>query len=288
MKIINKILAFVDKNPILRNLIIAVSAILVFVFIVSMLLSVFTRHNSSETVPDFSEMTVEQAIRASKKSGFRIEINDSLFVPAYDGGIILDQLPKPGTSVKPGRRIFVTTNSYNQKMVEIPYVSGYSLRQAKNILEVTGLEIDKLVFRDDIAAYNVLEEQYNGKVIDAGSKLQAEQGSGITLIVGMNSETAVPTMPKLVGFPLNEAKSRIWETGFNVGKIEFDPDITLLNRNEAKVYEQSPQQGTRTGWGTSVNIKLTLAKDKVEKGSTESDRAAKRIISTQDAADAQQ
>lgn len=283
MNAIKKALAYINASPILRNLILAISGILIFVWIISILLNIFTRHNASEIVPDFSGMTKEQAASASNKGKLRIEINDSLFMPAFDGGIILDQLPKPGTKVKPGRRIFVTVNSYKQKMVDIPYVTGYSLRQAKNILEVAGLEIDKLIFREDIASYNVLEEQFNGKVIDSRTSLQAEKGSGVTLIVGMNSESPSPTSPKLVGFPLNEAKSRIWEAGLNLGKVEFDDDITLLNRNEAKIYVQSPEQGTRTPAGTPVNLKLTLEAAKIEKGRNDSDKAAKRIVSRQDA-----
>lgn len=285
MNVIRKILNFINANPILRSVILAVSGIFILVSVVSVLLNVFTRHNASEPVPDFSGMTAEQAVRASGKNKLRIEINDSLFMPAFDGGVILDQLPKPGTHVKPGRRIFVTVNSYKQKMVEIPYVAGFSLRQAKNMLEVAELEIDKLIFREDIAAYNVLEQQFNGKVIDSRSSLKAEKGSGITLVVGMASGTSSPIAPKLVGFPLKEAKSRIWDAGLNVGKVEFDPDITLLNRNDAKVYMQSPEQGTRTPAGTPVTLKLSLDNTKIEKGSTASDRAAKRIISTQDAED---
>lgn len=285
MNVIRKILDFINGSPILRNVILAVSGILVFVTIISILLNVFTRHNTSERVPDFSGMTTEQAVNASGKHKFRVEVNDSLFVPAFDGGIILDQLPKPGTRVKQGRRIFVTVNSYKQKMVDIPYVAGYSLRQAKNILEVGELEIDKLIFREDIATYNVLEQQFNGKVIDSRTRIQAEKGSGITLVVGINSQTPTPVTPKLVGFPLNEVKSRIWDAGLNVGKVEFDADITLLNRNEAKVYVQSPEQGMRTPAGTPVNIKLTLDNTKIEKGSSDSDRAAKRIMSRQDTED---
>lgn len=283
MASIDNILQKINSNIILRNVILAVCAIIVFLFLVSILLNAITRHNRSETVPDLSGMSMEQARKAAGKGDLRLEINDSIYVPSIDGGIILDQLPKPNTKVKSGRRVFLTVNSYGQKMVRIPYVTGYSLRQAKNNLEVKGLEIDRIVYRPDIATNNVLEEQYNGKVITRGSTLEAEQGSGITLIVGMRSDDALPLVPKLVGFPLNEAKSRIWEAGLNIGDIKYEENVTLLDRKEAKVWSQSPEQGTRVNHGATVTIMLSLDGEKVSKGSSASDKAATNIINRQQA-----
>lgn len=279
------IVSRISGNTIARNLILGISAVIILVVAAALSLNAFTRHSSREIVPDFSEMSMDEALRAAKKGSLRIEVNDSVYVPAYDGGIVLDQLPKPGTEVKPGRRVFVTVNANKQRMVKIPYVTGYSLRKAKNNLEVAGLEIDKLIFKQDIAANNVLQQLYEGTVIGSGTEIKAEQGSGVTLVVGMDPEKPNQSVPKVVGFPLNEAKSRIWEAGFNVGEVTFDEGITLLNRNEAKVYEQSPEQGRRQSPGVVVSLKLALDQSKIDSGSKKSDSAAKRIITSQDAAE---
>ncbi|MCC8036386.1 MAG: PASTA domain-containing protein [Rikenellaceae bacterium] len=283
MDFLRKIYAYIAQRRVIRHLILVVCTFLVFIFICSVLLNLFTRHNTSEAVPDFSGMRVEEALGASRKAKLRIEVNDSLYVPAYEGGIILDQLPKPGTRVKKGRRVIVTINSHKQRMVDIPYVTGYSLRQAKNNLEVAGLEIDKLIFRDDIAANYILEERYANQVVESGSHLRAEQGSGITLVVGSNAEAALPVVPKLIGLPLSQAKSRLWETGLNLGKVEYDPEITMLTRNQARVYVQSLGQGVRTAPGTEVSLKLTLDPDKVEDAGKSSDTAARRRASAEEA-----
>ena len=39
-------------------------------------------------------------------------------------------------------------------------------------------------------------------------------------------------MPKTVGLHLQQAKSRLWELGLNIGKISFDEGINLLNQRE--------------------------------------------------------
>ena len=114
-------------------------------------------------------------------------------------------------------------------MVTVPYVTGFSLRQAKNNLEMAGLEIKELIYKSDIATNYVLEERCAGKVVQPGSKLQTEMGSGVTLVVGMGEGGNVQQIPQLVGFTAREAKSRLWEAGFNVGKITRDEGITALN-----------------------------------------------------------
>ncbi|MCC8018931.1 MAG: PASTA domain-containing protein [Rikenellaceae bacterium] len=282
MDFLRKIYAFVAGHRLVRHLILALCAVLVFVFITNILLNLFTRHNTSEAVPDFSGMQVSQAEAASKGARLIIDVTDSLYVPAYDGGVILDQLPKPGTRVKKGRRVLVTINSHKQRMVDVPYVTGYSLRQAKNNILVAGLEIEKLIFREDIAANNVLEERFGGTVITRNGQVQAEQGSGITLVVGTNEDSPSPVVPKLIGFPLNEAKSRLWEAGLNAGKVEYDADITLLTRSSAKVYEQGLGQGARARSGTEVSLRLTLDAQKIEQGSKSSDTAARRRASAEE------
>lgn len=281
MNYLKKLVEKINANAITRNLVLAFCGLIVFVFVMSLLLNLFTRHNSHKNVPDFAGMSIEEASNAARHASLKIEVNDSLYIPAYSGGTVLDQSPAAGAQVKPGRRIFVTVNSFKQKMVEVPYVTGYSLRQAKNNLEVARLEIDKLVYRSDLATNNVLEQYYKGKLIQPSTHLEVEVGSGITLIVGMGAEGTTQTVPKLVGFPLNEAKSRLWELGLNVGKIEYDGDVTPLSKNEARVYAQSPDQGYRVGLGSTVSLKLTLDQTKITSGSKASDKAAKNAASEQ-------
>lgn len=265
----------INSSVIARNLVLAACAIIVFVFVVNLLLNLFTRHGQVRVVPDFSHMTVEEAAHTGKEASLKIEINDSLYVPAYPGGVILEQTPAPGEKVKSGRHIFVTINSFRQKMVDVPYVTGFSLRQAKNNLDIAGLGIKELIYRDDIATNYVLEERCGGKVVGPSSRMQAEIGSGVTLIVGRAPDAAAPQVPKLVGFSAREAKNRLWEAGFNIGKITTGDGIDALNEHEAKVYKQSPATGSRQALGTQVRIWLTLDEEQLAKGHKQSDRDAR-------------
>ena len=58
----------INSSVIARNLVLAACAIIVFVFVVNLLLNLFTRHGQVRVVPDFSHMTVEEAAHAGKEA----------------------------------------------------------------------------------------------------------------------------------------------------------------------------------------------------------------------------
>lgn len=263
------------KHPLLYNAVLIVAALAALVVAASLAMHFGTRHGSHCTVPDFRGVRLSQAEREARREGLEIIVNDSLYVPVYEGGIVLDQLPDKGAQVKAGRKIYVTINSSRQKMVRVPYVAGRSLRQAKNMLETAGLEIGKLVYVDDIATNYVLEEFCDGVAIMPESAMETEMGSGITLHVGVQGGYGTAVVPKLIGLSLARAKSRIWEMGFNVGRITYDANVDMLGRKDARVWAQSAGQEHTAALGSTIDLKLTLDKEKVERAGIASDNEAR-------------
>lgn len=263
------------NNYVVRNIALAVIFIVALAGIASLLLNIFTRHNKYKDVPNFVGVSMEEAEVLAKTDRLRIEINDSLYVPTYAPGVILEQKPEAGTQVKSGRRIFVTVNSARQKMVTVPYVAGYSLRQAKNMLETAGLTIEKLIYTEDIATNNVLEQKVNGTKVSKNKPFRAEMGSAVTLTVGRARDAGPVTVPKVTGMPLHQAQSRIFETGLNVGKVIYDNDINALNQKSARVYSQTPAPGRYQPLGTGVTLKLTIDSAKLERGMNEAEEVSR-------------
>ena len=252
---------------------------IVIIACTSKILGVITRHNQRIEVPDFVGIELAEATALAEKTHLDIHVNDSLYIPAYKGGVVLDQNPKAGSHVKSGRHIFVMVNSYRQRQVELPYVTGFSLRQAKNILEVAGLGIDEIRYVPDIATNYVIEQQVDGQTINEDTKKMVYIGPNVTLIVGKSeADTTSFAVPKVIGLTLAEAKSRLWERGLNVGSLKFDEGIGTFDQNEARVYIQNPGQAALARLGDKVTLRLTLDAELIEKNSTQSDREAKKII----------
>ena len=270
-------IARLKASPVVYHAVLIVGVVVAILILSSVMMNIITRHGTHRTVPDFMGVKITDVEQTAKKRGFRIVIVDSLFVPAYEGGIVLDQLPKGGVEVKAGRKVYVTINSFRQKMVKVPYVAGRSLRQAKNMLEVAGLGIEKLVYEEDIATNYVLAELVNGKELNEQSNVEIEMGEGVVLKVGVEPEKNTTIVPKAIGQGLNAAKSRLWEQGLNVGKINFDEGVNLLNQKDARVYKQSINHNASVELGSAVDLWLTLDEESVKKSSVASDKRANEL-----------
>ena len=254
---------FQRNFPLAYNLLLIAAIILAMAVVAHVVMQIGTRHGSRRTVPDFSGGQLLEAQRLARRHDLKLQINDSLFVPAYEGGIVLDQLPKGGVEVKPGRTVYLTINSFRQKMVPVPFVADRSLRQAKNMLEIAGLEIAQLIYRPDMATNYVLDEYFGRQRITETTRVEAEMGSGVTLYVGVQPGHNVTVVPQIIGLSLRDAKSRLWELGLNVGKVAFDDGINLLNQKDAHVYMQSPKAERHVVLGAKVDLQLTLDGQKV-------------------------
>lgn len=252
-----------QRHPLICNLVLIASIILALALAAHVVMQIGTRHGARRTVPDLAGMPLVRAAETARKIDLELHINDSLFVPAYEGGIVLDQLPEAGVEVKPGRTVYITINSFRQKTVPVPYVAGRSLRQAKNMLEIAGLEIAELNYRADMATNYVLEEYFEGRPVTQNSSPEAEIGSGVTLYVGVQGGYGTTVVPQLTGSPLKAAKSRLWELGLNVGRVDFDEGINLLNQKDARVYIQTPTAERGAALGSRVDLRLTLDEKKL-------------------------
>ncbi|MBR2424907.1 MAG: PASTA domain-containing protein [Tidjanibacter sp.] len=239
-----------------RNVVVAVSLLVIVLFVANILLAIITRHGSNKDVPNFVGSNLEQAEGLARKGRLQIIVNDSLYVPMYAGGVILEQRPSAGKDkVKSGRKIYVTINASKQKSVEVPYVAGYSLRQAKSNLLAAGLEIDQLEYVSDLANNYVLDQKFRGEVMKADSAVLAPIGSKITLVVGRSDNHTEP-VPDLTGMTLREAKNMLWDHGFNLGEVEFEGALDMAAQNAARVHKQHPLPETEGRMGRSVSLWL--------------------------------
>ena len=273
------------SKPILWNLTLIVVVLALLVLISYIALAVGTRHGMRRTVPDFTGLALKDAQYYASERGLKLIINDSLYVPAYPGGMVLEQLPKGGVDVKEGRKIYITINSFTQKKLPMPFVAGRSLRQAKNMLESAGFGIENLEYVEDIATNYVLAQIFNGEEITDQSAIKAEKGSGVTLRVGVSPEQNSTTVPRLISRALFDAKSKLWEQGLNIGTITYDEGITLLNQDDARVCRQSILQGTSLPLGSKISLHLTLDREVVAKAATEADRQVDELLKQQAVAD---
>ena len=274
----------VSKNWIVKNLLLAAALVVALLLCAWILMKIYTRHNQVQQVPDFSAMTISEALKVARSNDLRLDIVDSIYVKRMQRGAIVRQEPKAGAQVKKGRRIMVTINANTPKQVPMPNLVGYSLRSAQAELVSSGLEVGRLMYVSDIATNNVLRQLYKNMEIAPGTMLSSE--SGIDLVLGLSSRENTTAVPDVVGRTYKKAVEMIHESSLNVGAVAFDRNITTYQDSlRAVVYRQSPEArkvkkdkeedeegGAAAGgekesimMGRTVAIYLTLDENKVPK-----------------------
>jgi len=174
---------FLLTKTFLKQLGLAVAAIIVLSFIVLWWLKFTTNHSQQIAVPDLKKMNLIQAEEALDDLDLRYEIMDTTnYNPNFAYKTIIEQIPKAGNFVKENRKIYVSLNRSGYPLVTIPPIVGKTKRQAEPTLLAIGFKIGKISYRKYIAKDEVLELRHKGKKIRPGDKLQ--KTSVIDIVLG--------------------------------------------------------------------------------------------------------
>ena len=158
-------------------------------------LDVWTRHDSTISVPSVKSMTFDNAARMLADEGLVTVLTDSVYDKSTRPGTVIEQNPKVGTVVKEGREVYLTINAFSPKMVTLPTLTDISVRQAKSILE--GLEIKNVVEKRVPSDFQdlVLGVYYKGRRLSPGARvpvnarIEIEVGEGVQESLGPDSDS---------------------------------------------------------------------------------------------------
>jgi len=177
------IVKFLSSKTFLKQIGIAVVAVIVLTFILMKWLNISTNHDKFETVPNLTGKSVSIAEMELKTNNLVMQIQDSAnYNPDYPKFSVIEQDPAAGTKVKENRKIYITLNPSGYKKILVPDLTEKTLRQASPTLEALGFQLGNLTYIDNIGKDVVLEMRHNGKVIHADTKLP--KTSKIDLVLG--------------------------------------------------------------------------------------------------------
>ena len=245
--------------------IVAASVIVVVLIVGAMIfLNIVTKHNEELVVPDFSNMSLEEAENVAAINDVVVDVTDSVFVKRMRRGAVYRQNPAPGSKVKSGRRIALTINAVNAKKMTMPNLVGFSMRQAKAELLSRGLTLGKLIYVQDMATNNVLKQIHDNMEIEPGTMIESE--SVIDLVVGLNGYDFVTYVPDVSGLKYMSAVDAVHDNSLNVKGLRFDKSVKDYDDSlNAKVYRQVPQpsDSIHVKMGSDVTLYLTLDEHKI-------------------------
>jgi len=132
-----------------------------------------TDHGDYVKVPELKGKTLDSvAIELDKLDLKYIVLDSGNYNPNYKIFSVLDQQPKFDSKVKEGRKIYLTINSSDFKMLEVPNVIRTTIRQARKSLESLGFIIGEIEYIDDIGKDEVISFSYQGKQLKPGDTLR--------------------------------------------------------------------------------------------------------------------
>ncbi len=242
---------FLISKAFFKNFLLAIVIGGFSVFLALKFLDVYTDHGHELKVPDFTGESLAQIDSIDFNHNFDFFIIDSIYDDNRPGGSIVGQDPLPGSMVKNGRNIYLTTVSVLPEMVIMPDLKDLTLRQAVNVLESGKLKVGKLMYFPSFDKNAILEQMCNGDTAFPGDTLL--KGSVIDLLVGTGDKRYKVPVPFLIGKTRDEAIYEINVASFNLGNEIFMDSIT---DEHARVYMQEPKWDTEYPFfpGDSVHV----------------------------------
>ena len=250
-----KFFKFLVSKVFFLNLAIALVLLIGGYFFLNSYLKKITHHGEKVEVPSVMKMNINEVGSSLEERGFRYELIDSIWERKLPKGIVLDQKPAPGDSVKEGRKIYVTINARSDKMVKLSMGGGTShAREAINYLIthdlVPGRSISVPGPYDGMFLGFVNE---NGKDLLEGALVKA--GAIISYKVSMTNDIEI-RIPNVKGKTLGEAVRVIKEKLLNVSVTELTDNACVngIDSTLAIVHRQSPECGSDIKLGREVSL----------------------------------
>lgn len=181
-----RIIDFFRPSGLGFHILIAILVTLLLLVAANYFMKEFTHHGEEVEMPNYVGKCYSD-LQNSTSENFTFEVSRiKIFDESKPDGTVVKQEPLPGEKVKYGRKVTLTITTATPRMVKMPQLAGnITLRQAKHILEDSGLEVGTVVETESDSPGLVLGQyrEKTGKPIAAGTEIK--QGEKIKLEVGV-------------------------------------------------------------------------------------------------------
>ncbi|MBN3036134.1 MAG: PASTA domain-containing protein [Bacteroidales bacterium] len=228
---------FLTSRLFLLNLGLAVIITALLIFFMLRFMNIYSRHGKEMVLPDFTGLTLAQIDSSGFGKKFDFFVIDSIYSNAVPKATVVMQDPQPGSFVKRGRNIYVTTVAVLSEKVEMPDLVDLTVRQAVSLLHSYRLKPGRLIYKPSFDKDAVLQQLVGSDTVNPGDKI--EIGSVVDMVVGTGTLVRNLKIPFLLGKTHLEALMVTTSSSFNIGR-QFYLD-SLEEEGEMRVYMQDPR-----------------------------------------------
>ena len=206
-------------------------------------LTFIIKSEDTVVVPDLLGKNVVYSLEILTDLGLNTKIKGSEYSDDFPKNHVLSQDPLPGADIKKGRDIRILL-SRGPKVITMPNVSGLSVRQARLVLEESGLCAghDTYIYDDETNEKDVVlaQEPQDGLLVN--------RGRCVNLLVSMGQRPRTYQMLDLGELSVDEAVILIERSHLQVGRFRYEyhpdkPDNVIVGQypnSGYRILEKSP------------------------------------------------
>jgi serine/threonine-protein kinase len=159
---------------------------------------------AQQPVPNATGMKAETARQMFEKQGWKVNIEERPVGDSRQAGMVLQQVPPPGTQVQQKNQPVTLVVGKAQETVQVPQVAGMKLQEAQAALA-------KVKLNAQVSSQPVANPQQNGVVIGqrVAPGTTVAPGSMVPVTVGAYTAPARPAVPNVTGMPVAEAQKTL-------------------------------------------------------------------------------
>ncbi len=200
-------------------------------------------------VPNASGMKSDTARQMLEKQGWKVNIEERPVGDSRQAGMVLQQVPPPGTQVQQKNQPVTLHVGKAQEKVQVPKVAGMKLQEAQAVLAKARLNAE-------VSMQPVNDPQQNGMVIGqrVAPGMPVAPGSMVPIIVGKYTAPATVPVPNVTGTKIDQARQVLEKQGWKV-------EVVRMSQKDARqnniVLQQAPIAGTQAV-PQQTTVRLTI------------------------------
>ncbi len=209
--------------------------------------------SSTKPAPDLRGLSLEEAKAKAEEEGFSIKQGKDIYSNDYPENKVCTQDPEPGQETPKEGTITVHISKGSKEGV-VPNVVGMKQEDVEEYLKEYGYLLGNVKMVTDPAEEGtvLVQDPERGTPLDKESKINIEVSDG--------KGTEKGTVPSVTGLSLEDAKKRIKEEGFRVGRVDYDWDNSI---DKGYVIYQQYQANSLLDKGTSIDIQVSSGPEPV-------------------------
>ncbi|MEM1360022.1 MAG: PASTA domain-containing protein, partial [Bacteroidota bacterium] len=251
--------AFVLNSYFWRNVGVLVGGLLLAFLLLRSWLPMYTNHGEAIELPNFVDMTVEEATKVAEAKGLKIKVIEGPFDPFRKPGLVVQQTPRANSNVKSNRSIYLTALSSEAPDIPLPLLVGnYDYEVYTRKLDALKIQysVTEQIYDPKQEENTILHFFYDDQKItdeDLRRGVKVPQGSKLDFVVTVR-QTGEVSVPNLRCRTFSEAEFIVGGTNLVVGEVIGAESAN--SKADAFVYKTVPPAGRMLGVGNSITVYL--------------------------------